>query len=90
MSLLLPPERVLPRYEHSGPLVDLVRAVPAYASSDGLLRAQTAVNDAIAQLPGHVFVSMTSVVMFAAAVVMLRALFEIASGPRRPEVRPHA
>ena len=88
--LLLPPDRALPRYEHSGPLVDLVRAVPAYASGDGLLRAQTAVNDAIAQLPGHVFVSMMSVVMFAAAVVMLRALFEIASGPGRPDVGARA
>jgi hypothetical protein len=78
VEVFLPRDVVLDQYGNAGALATAIKAVPAFSTPDGLIEIQAAVNGRLLGLVSHETISMLSLVVFAAACVLVAGLFRIA------------
>jgi hypothetical protein len=83
---LLPAQHVMDKYEYSQPLIDKIRALPAYTSPDALLRFQARAAE-VMHVVSSTTISQWSLVMFAAACVALSELYRLAKAERLEGLR---
>lgn len=76
-AALLPPDGVITRYGHAAAIADGVRALPAAAGPDLLLRFQLGVNERLAALPGPDVFSALGLPMTICAMMLVIGLFRL-------------
>ena len=84
---LLPADNILRRYGHADRLATAMRAEPGYVSGDFWSRLQTSVNGVLGYLPANELISVLSLLVFGAAIVMTIELYRMAQTGDVPGLR---